>query len=433
MKRLFKNIIVSILRFETKLILQKYQPEIIAVTGSVGKTSAKDAIFEVIKNQGRVRKSEKSYNSEIGMPLTVIGAQNAWYSPLGWFSILLRGALLLVSHDRQYPHTLVVEAGADKPGDIGIFVQSVKPDIAVVTAVGEVPVHVEFFSGAEEVAREKAKLLAPLTSTDTAILNYDDAVVCDMKEKTRGHVITFGFGDGAYVRAEHYHIMYRKEGDRDIPEGIAFKVAYKGNNLPLRIFDTFGKHQVYAVLAAISVGIAKDINLIDVVSALQRYSSPPGRLKLIKGEKNTFILDDTYNASPHAMHAALEVVRDIPAKRKIAVLGDMLELGRFTEQAHRAVAEYLTDTDVLITVGVRAKFIADEARATGFDAKHIFEFDIAIDAGKKLEEILTEGDLVLVKGSQSMRMERVVEEIMAEPERAGELLVRQDKVWKNKK
>lgn len=422
-----------LLQWEAKMILRKYAPEIIAITGSVGKTSAKDAIFEVVKGQGRVRKSEKSYNSEIGMPLTVIGAENAWYSPLGWLSILFKGVSLLLSREVHYPHTLVMEAGADKPGDIASFVQSAKPDIAVVTAIGEVPVHVEFFSGTEAVAREKAKLLALLKSTDTAILNYDDAVVFDMKEKTRGHVITFGFGDDAHVRAEHYHIMYRKEGEREIPEGIAFKVAYKGKNLPLRIFGTFGKHQVYAVLAAISVGIAKDINLIDVVSALQRYTSPPGRLKLIKGEKNTLILDDTYNASPHAMHAALDVLKDIPAKRKIAVLGDMLELGKFTEQAHRAVSERLAGVGILITVGARAKFIADEARARGFDMHAIFEFDNAMDAGKKLEEILEEGDLVLAKGSQSMRMERIVEEIMAEPERVGELLVRQDKVWKNKK
>ncbi|PIR69863.1 MAG: hypothetical protein COU47_00285 [Candidatus Niyogibacteria bacterium CG10_big_fil_rev_8_21_14_0_10_46_36] len=432
MKPLFKHIVIRILAWEAKKILQKYSPEIIAVTGSVGKTSAKDAIFEVLKGRGGVRKSEKSYNSELGMPLTVIGKESAWYSFFGWASILFAGLSLILFRDKAYPTTLVMEAGADKPNDISGFITAAKPDIAVVTAIGEVPVHVEFFSGPEAVAREKAKLLQPLTSTDTAVLNYDDAAVLDMHEKTRAHVITFGFGEDAHVRAEHYHIMYAKEGTKERPEGIAFKVAYKGKNIPVRIFGAFGKQQVYAALAAISVGIARDMNLIDIVSSIQHYSAPPGRLKLIRGEKDSWILDDTYNASPHAMHAALEVLQDIPAERKIAVLGDMLELGKFTEHAHRAVARHLKGVSILMTVGRRAAFIADEARKISFSPEHIFEFDRSVDAARILERELRQGDLVLIKGSQSMRMERAVEEIMAEPKKAEKLLVRQSKIWKNK-
>lgn len=431
MEKLFRKIIVIILRWQAKTILRHYKPGIIAVTGSVGKTSAKDAIFEVLKSQGHVRKSEKSYNSEIGMPLTIIGKENAWYSLFGWLDIVLSGFLLIFSHKKDYPKILILEAGADRPHDIGRFVEIALPHVAVITAIGDIPVHVEFFSGPEEVASEKAKLIKPLASHDFAILNFDDAVVFDMKEKTRAHIITYGFGEGADVRAEHYHIMFREE-DAGAPEGIAFKVAYKGKNVPVRIFGAFGKQQVYAGLSAIAVGIAKNINLIDIISSLQRYIVPPGRLKLIRGEKNTWILDDTYNSSPHAMHAALEVLTDIPAKRKIAVLGDMLELGKFTEQAHRAVGQRLKGIDILITAGLRAKFIADEARAQGFPPDAIFEFDTSMEAAQKLEDIIREGDLILAKASQSIRMERVVEAIMAEPEKAGELLVRQDKIWKNK-
>lgn len=413
------------------MVLRKYHPEIIAVTGSVGKTSAKDAIFEVVSQLGRTRKSQKSYNSEIGIPLTILGRENAWGSFLGWFGNIAAG-FKIIFFKTQYPEILILEVGADRPGDIARSIRLIKPHIAVVTTIGEIPVHVEFFAGPKEVAQEKSKLLKHLSASDFAILNADDDSVFDMKKKTNAHVITYGFGEGALIRPEHYHIMYREENGGSIPEGIAFKVDYAGKNLPVRIFGAFGKQQVYAALAAIAVGIAKEMNLFDIISALSRYSSPPGRLKLINGQKRTWILDDTYNASPHAMHAALEVLRDIPAKRKIAVLGDMLELGKFTESAHRAVAERLEGVDILFAVGARAKFIADEARSRGFAEGAIFECDTSYEAAKKLEPIIEQGDLILVKGSQSMRMERVVEAVMAHPDEAEKLLVRQEKIWKEK-
>lgn len=432
--KIFRRIIIAILGWEAKCILVKYKPEIIAVAGSVGKTSAKDAIFEILQAKGSVRKSEKSYNSEIGLPLTIIGRENAWYSLFGWLSIIAAGIARMLFRKKDYPAILVVEVGADRPGDIARAMRLIHPRIAVMTAIGEVPVHVEFFSGPEALAREKEKLFSGLRGKDVAILHFDDAVVSDMKEKMKCQVLTYGFGEGADIRAEHYHVMFRDGAleHEKIPEGIAFKIEYEGNNIPVRIFGAFGKQQVYAGLAAIAAGIAYGMNALEAVSALARYTPPPGRLKLIPGEKKTWILDDSYNASPHATHAALEVLEEIPALRKIAVLGDMLELGKFTEQAHRAVAERLKGVDVLVTVGLRAKFIADEARAHGFNPDSIFEFDISQDAAKKLEEIIEKGDLILVKGSQSIRMERVVEAIMAEPEKAGELLVRQDKVWKQK-
>ena len=426
---MLKRIITSILWLESRLILRKYHPEIIAITGNVGKTSAKEAIFEVVKTLGSARKSQKNYNSEIGVPLAILDRPNAWYSPFGWLANIFAGAQLILFRN-EYPKILVLEVSADHPGDIEKLAKLLNPPIAVITAIGEIPVHVEFFAGPEDLAREKAKILANLGARDFAVLNFDDLTVLEMRRDVKSHVLTYGFGKGADIQATDYKIMYRQMGGSDRPEGITFKVNYNGAMVPFRIFETFGKPQVYAALAAIAVGISKNMNLVGISEALSRYRAPAGRLRLIEGIRQARILDDSYNASPQAMHAALDLMREFPAKRKILVLGDMLELGEHTELAHRAVAQNSNGIDILITVGTRAKFIADEARVLGFGNNAIREFLRAEEAAAELKKIIEPGDLILVKGSESMRMERIVEAIMAHPENANELLVRQEENWK---
>ena len=429
--KIIKQILIYILWFESRLILKKYKPEIIAVTGNIGKTSAKDAIFEVVKSRGYARKSPKNYNSEIGVPLAILNRHNAWHSPFGWLANIFAGLrLILLKND--YPKILVLEVSADHPGDIEKLSKLLNPRIAVVTAIGEVPAHVEFFAGPEDLAKEKSKILANLDARDFAILNFDDLAVLEMRRESRGHVLTYGFGQGSDIQATDYKIMYRQAGDYDHPEGSTFKVNYNGAMVPFRIFETFGKPQVYAALAAVAVGVNLGMNLIEIAEALSRYRAPAGRLRLIEGIRQAQIIDDSYNASPQAMHAALDLMREFSAKRKIAVLGDMLELGEYTELAHRAVAQNAQGIDILITVGTRAKFIADEARARGFNNDTIREFLRSEEAAVELKKIIGPGDWVLVKGSESMRMEKVVETLMAHPDRAPELLVRQEEEWKNK-
>lgn len=428
--KLIRQIILSILTLEAKLVLAKYKPEVIAITGNVGKTSTKDVIFEVVKSLNSARKSQKSYNSEIGIPLAILGRDTAWGSLIGWIANVVVG-LRLVVFGSNYPKTLVLEAGADRPGDIEKIVKLLNPHIAVVTAVGEVPVHIEFFAGPAELAREKAKILEGLQSTDFAILNFDDLAVLKMRRETKSRVLTFGFGEGANVRATDYKIMYEHVGDSNRPQGITFKVNYNGSVVPIRIFETFGKPQVYAALAAVAVGVVKEINLVKISEALSGYRAPAGRMRMIPGIKQSWILDDSYNASPAATHAALDLLREFPATRKVAVLGDMLELGGYTELAHRAVGRQLLGVDVLITVGFRAKFIVDEVRKYGQAGGGVLEFLNSEDAAETLKKIIEPGDLVLIKGSQAMRMEKVVEAVMAHPDKAVEMLVRQEKEWKN--
>jgi len=431
MKRILKSIIVSIITFEAKLVLKKYHPKIIVVTGSVGKTSTKEAIAAVLEGSFFVRKNKGSYNNEIGVPLTILGLENVWFSVFGWLANILLAAKLLIKR-RSYPRILILEFGADKPGDIENLISWIKPDIGVITALGDVPVHVEFFASPEALRTEKAKILKSLKSSDKAILNYDDETVLELREKTKAEIITFGLGENADIQGSHYKILFKKENGRDIPLGINFKVNYKGSSLPVKIFDAFGKQQMYACLAAVACGVAFGLNLVKINEFLSRYQSPAGRLKLIKGIKNTLILDDTYNASPMATHAALDTLRDLPAERKAAVLGDMLELGKWTINAHREIGQIAFKIcDVIFTVGPRAKFIAEEMRELGFPKENIFEFSDSGQAGVELQKQIKEGDLILIKGSQAMRMEKVVEEIMANPENKDRMLVRQEKYWKN--
>jgi UDP-N-acetylmuramoyl-tripeptide--D-alanyl-D-alanine ligase len=324
--------------------------------------------------------------------------------------------------------------GVDRPGDMEALTSWIKPTIAVITTLAEIPVHVEYFPSPEAVAREKAKILRHLSAENFAVLNMDDAAVYAMREKTRAKITTYGFAESADISGSNYKIMTRDEGDFRIPEGITFKVDHKGSSVPVRIFGSLGRHHVYPALAASAVGIAVGMNFVDISEALARYVSPPGRMKPVRGIKNTLILDDTYNSSPMAVRAALEVLAEIPANRKIAVLGDMLELGKYTIEAHRGLASVLKKTaDFVISVGPRAKFITTELREKGFAKKRLFEFSTSDEVKTAIQDILEEGDLVLVKGSQGMRMEKIVEEIMAEPQKACELLVRQEKRWRCKK
>jgi UDP-N-acetylmuramoyl-tripeptide--D-alanyl-D-alanine ligase len=192
--------------------------------------------------------------------------------------------------------------------------------------------------------------------------------------------------------------------------------------------------QVAAALAAIAVADALGFNRKEVLANLSTFRTPPGRLTLIEGKNGSIILDDSYNSSPEAVQSALKLVHDMNVSgRKIAILGDMLELGKFTEEAHAEVGRQVVNTvQHLITVGIRAKGIAQSAFMHGMKADNVAEFTDSREAGKTLASILEPGDLVLVKGSQGIRLERAVEELMAHPEDKEKFLVRQEEEWRRK-
>ncbi len=435
MREWLKKAVVLVLTLEARAVLRKYNPKIVAVTGSVGKTSTKDAIFAALAEKYHVRKSEKSFNSEVGLPLTVLGLENAWGNPLKWLQNIFDG-LLLILFDAHYPEWLVLEVGADRLGDISSLKQWMRTQVVVITRLPEVPVHVEFFGSVEEVVEEKASLIDTLRPGGALVLYGDDERTLRLQERLPApdaKILTFGFSDKADVRGSQFKLIY-EEGKEVWPLGMSGTLTVGMESAPSEVLGVLGAHTFLPLIAAAAVGSALDMPLPEIVQGLMDYKAPPGRMRLLLGIKDTLIIDDTYNSSPAAAHAALETVTGIRMKgRKIAVLGDMLELGRHSVEEHKKVGALVAKTcNLLLTVGFRARDIANSATDHGMPDKNILQYEGSGKAGSELQNILRPGDLVLVKGSQSTRMERVVKEIMSEPERAAELLVRQDAEWKRR-
>jgi UDP-N-acetylmuramoyl-tripeptide--D-alanyl-D-alanine ligase len=429
---LFKKIIEWKLRLLAKWVLKKYRPQVIGITGSVGKTSTKEAVFTVLSSKFRVGKNIKNYNNELGVPLSILGSESGYKNPLAWIYVFLKALGLLLFRKKDYPEIMVLEMGADKPGDIRYLTKLAPCHIGVITAIGHV--HEEFFGSLEKIIREKQILVTHLKKDDWAVLNADDALVMEVKDKIKARISTFGFSEGAEVRAAEPAVSAGPSPDPWVDvqiKGLSFKLMYQGSSIPVFLPSVLGEHQVYSALAAAAVGLALGVNGADISAALKNYKSPPGRMNLIPGIKHTSIIDDTYNSSPMAARAALSVLKKINVSgRKIAVFGDMLELGEFTESGHREVGEAVPGAaDILVTVGDKAGFIGDEAAKRGLPSDKIHGFDNTYEAGKYIQETLRQGDIILVKGSQGARMERVVKELMSEPLQAKELLIRQGEEW----
>lgn len=426
---MFKNILQWKLRFWSRLILRKYRPEVIGVTGSAGKTSSREAIYTVLASKFQVRQNIKNYNNEIGLPLTIIGIESPGRSLLGWIGVFLKALGLVIKKDKTYPDILILEMGIDRPGDMAYLTEFVQPKIGVVTLIG--PMHLEHFGTIEKIEKEKGGLVTALPSDGWAIVNYDDERCRAIGKASKAKTITYGFDEKAMVRAVELFFSFENQSASDSLAGISFKLSYEGSIVPVLLPKVLGYGAIYAALAGAAAGAAYGMNLVDIAQALRNLHSPKGRMNIIPGIKKTLIIDDTYNGSPQPTIAALQVVGKIPLQegaRRIAVLGDMMELGHFTQEGHRNVGRAAVENniDILMAVGERSKETAKAAEQAGLAKENIFRFDSVDDAKMHLQSLLRSGDLVLIKGSQSMRMEKAVKEVMADPLRAKELLVRQD-------
>lgn len=426
MKDFFKKIIVKIIEWEARLVLKRYKPKIVAVTGNVGKTTTKDAIFTALSSFFFVRKSDKSFNSDIGVPLTILGLPNAWNNPIYWLINIFKG-LKIVILPNKYPKWLVLEVGADRPGDIKKISSWLRPDIVVITRFSNVPVHVEFFGSKEAVVKEKSFLVKALKKDGVLILNADDVDVMSYSTESYIKPITYGMSKSANISGSEYHIIYNGR----VPSGITFKIDYVGNCIPVVVEGVLGLSHIYPILAGIAVGVSQNLNPVKLSESFVKYKAPNGRMNILKGLNSSTLIDDSYNSSPIALEEALnslEIIRT--AGRKIAVLGDMLELGKFSVEEHKRLGKRVAQVaDILVAVGLRGKIFAESALKSRMGKRKVFLFENSSEAGGFLKGEVEKDDVVLIKGSQGVRMEKVTKALIAEPELAKELLVRQDEEW----
>jgi len=424
MKTLLKKIVFRVLKFLAKRRLKKFQGRIIAVTGSVGKTSTKDAIFTVLNSKFKVRKSEGNMNSDFGLLLTILEIESGYSSVTKWSWYLIKAFVHSFFPERS--EILLLELGVDKPRDMDFLVSVVKPDIAVMTNIG--PTHIDEgqFKNEQQIYEEKIKLVEALKPGGKAVLNLDDKFFAFLaKNRKKESTVTFGTSNES---------DFKFGPVRYSVEGLRFNVIYGDDKVRVE-GGAVGDHQAYILTPAMVCGVLMGMDMGACAQALKRYKQPPGRMTLIPGIKDSVILDSTYNSSPKSLRAALETLKKIEHKgRKVAVLGNMNELGDRSDELHREAGGYVGKCcDFLVLVGASAKLIGEEALEKGLGEKNMEYFSNTKEAIEGFEKLIKKGDLILVKGSQNqVRLERLVQEIMLHPEEAGDLLVRQGKVWEAK-
>lgn len=413
-----------------KWVIQSRRPIVVGITGSIGKSSAKEAIALILARDFSVRSSPGNYNNEFGLPSAILGVSSPGRSFLGWFRALIEVCAILL-RVRPFPQVLVLEMGIDRPGDMDRHLSIVVPTIAVLTHVSES--HLAYFKNVEAIGREKGKLLAALDPrSGIAIINADNEWALREQTRTTAKIFTYGslnhdadvFGDNIRLLQENGQL-----------EGLSFKLNSDGKTIPVRLPHLLARQQLSAVLAAFAVGIAMKMNLIDMATTITQFQTLPGRFRLLNAEAGIRILDDTYNASRASTEAALNTLRQCIAPRKIVILGDMLEIGPTAREVHQSLRDAVIASGATIFVGVGQYMsaLADALHGTNFPKRSIYHFPDPNIAREQIREYIRPGDLILVKGSQGLRMEFIVEALLGElgPEERVKLLCRQSAKWRN--
>jgi UDP-N-acetylmuramoyl-tripeptide--D-alanyl-D-alanine ligase len=356
---------------------RKLDVRVIGITGSVGKSTTKEVVGQVLSERYRTLKSPGNLNNEIGLPLT----------------ILRLGA----GHERA-----VLEMGFYVPGEIAFLCDIALPQVGVVTNIGTV--HAERAGSQEAIALGKSELVQklPPAPEGIAILNFDDPLVRKMEEKTKARIFFYGLTAEADLWADHVEGLGL--------DGIRFRLHYQRETLHIHI-PMIGRHSVETALRAVAVGLVEGLNWQEILHGLRQGNSQL-RLVAVRSENGAVLLDDTYNASPESMLASLNLLSELEGQRKIAVLGDMLELGPYEQQGHEMVGLRAAQVaDLLVTFGPRAHMYAKAARRAGMKPAQVIEFEDNATLIEWLQGNLAKNDAVLLKGSHGLRMDRILAEL----------------------
>ena len=365
MKKILRSLVASFLAVLARIILWKYRPTIVMVTGSVGKTSTKDAVAAALSHGHLLRASEKSYNSEFGVPLTIIGAKNPWENPGAWIRVI-EEALALIILPNHYPKMLVLEVGADSPGDLARILSIATPDAVVVTRLPDIPVHVEAYASPAAVREEEFQPAYALSAGSPLIISADDTYACTMAKRLDANVVTVGYSTDADVVIGTPHF---KNG------GMHATVTYGEHHYQLEAKGALGRTQLYAPAMALALATSLHMSVTDALQGLTSYAPPPGRARTLKGKRGSTIIDDSYNASPAAVEEALSSLTFVPGGRYIVAIGDMLELGRYSMQEHERIGVLVgKSADMVVTVGERSEALRLSAIRAGIPEEHALGF-----------------------------------------------------------
>ncbi len=353
---------------------KKLDIKVVGITGSVGKTTSKELIAEVLGQSYKTVKSEGNFNNEIGLPLTILS----------------------MSQEHEFA---VLEMGFYLPGEISFLSEIAQPLIGVVTTVGLV--HAERAGSQEAIFQGKSELVQALPKEGTAILNIDDPLVRKMAPLSNGKVFFYGLDPQADLWADEIEGLGL--------DGLRFQMHYKDELLHIHI-PMIGRHSVHTALRATAVGLVAGMDWQSILEGL-RIGQPQLRLVASRAKNGSILLDDTYNASPESTVAALSLLEELEG-RKVAVLGDMLELGQYEEKGHQMVGNKAAAVaDVIVTIGKRARIIAATAIKAGLEDNAVASFENSDQALKYLRENLKSSDVVLVKGSRAMNMDDIVPQL----------------------
>lgn len=427
MKQIFYHLFLWHLRFWAKYKLNQIKPQIIGVTGSVGKSSVVYSLDAVLSKHFKV-KTTLHGNSETGLPLEILGLRKYLdnYSLLTWAKLFV--LVPLFAFKKESYQYLIAEMGVDEPTEpknMSYLLKIIKPNIGIFLSVA--PVHTEQFGSVAAIAKEKGLLVTTLASDKTAIINTDYPEIKDLIPKIKSEIITVG------QKSDFSLIDYKVD-----LKGTNFEFTSQGKKYSLLFPQMLFKEYGYNFLAVLACCQKVGISLATAISDLeQSFVLPPGRFSLISGVNNSLIIDSSYNSSPTALSASLNFVKDLKIKgRKIAILGDMRELGSLTEKEHTAIAPMVKKSvDMVVLVGpYMREHLYPALIKSGFPKDKIFGFLTAENVAEKLKDVIKKDDLILVKGSQNtIFLEEVVKGLMSDSKNSDKLLARQSAFWDKKR